>query len=230
MPRNYKRKTEPQYSLEKLNLALERIKQGDTVYSVSKRFEIAQSTLRNRIKRKTDSAVQGPGRKQLIPKEIEEDIAVNLKYLCELQQPLTRAEIVSIVREYFEVKKIPNPFSKVNKAPGREWMDGFLSRHPELVRRKAQPLQKSRVQCATKEAFTKFFGLLKNKIETLGIKDPAQIVNLDETGYSSSVGSNVIASKGSRCFANSRGVWQRNLFSSRDCCCKWALISSSYNI
>lgn len=112
MVRNYKKKTEPKYSLEKLNLALESVRNGDSVYSVSKRFEIPLSTLWNRIKRGTDSTVQGPGRKQLVPKEIEDDLAANLKYLCELQQPLTRAEIVSVVQEYFEVKKNSKPFFK----------------------------------------------------------------------------------------------------------------------
>lgn len=71
-------------------------------------------------------------------------------------------------------------------------MDGFLSWYPYLVRQKAQPLQKARVQSSTKEAFINFFELLRNKITSLGIKDPSQIVNLDETGYSSSIGANIL--------------------------------------
>lgn len=47
--------------------------------------------------------------------------------------------------------------------------------------------------------------MLKNKIETLGIADPAQIINLDETGYSSSVGSIVLAPKGSKCVSQVQG-------------------------
>lgn len=70
MVRNYKKKTEPKYSLGKLNLALENVRKGDSVYSVSKRFEIPLSTLWNHIKRQTDSTVHGPVRKLLVPKVI----------------------------------------------------------------------------------------------------------------------------------------------------------------
>lgn len=41
-------------------------------------------------------------------------------------------------------------------------MDGFLSQRPDIVRRKAQPLQKARVQCSTREAFVNFFDKIKN--------------------------------------------------------------------
>lgn len=170
MPRNYKRKTSPKYDLNKLTSAMESIQKGESVYSVSKRFGIAESTLRNRIKRKTNPNVLGAGRKQLVSEEIEQDLANNIKYLCELQQPLTRAEVISIVQEYFEMMELPNPFSKTNKCPGREWMDGFLKRYPDLVKRKAQPIQKARVQCSSQESFTKFFDMLSKKLKNLGYK------------------------------------------------------------
>jgi hypothetical protein len=87
------------------------------------------------LKRKTQDNIQGAGRKQLIPQKIEQDLASNIEYLVQLQQPLTKAEISHIVQEYFEVRQIPNPFSKNNKSPGREWLDGFFKRYPQLVKR-----------------------------------------------------------------------------------------------
>lgn len=213
MPRNYKRKTQPKYDLDKLNCALERIKKGDSVYSASKTFGIAESTLRNRLKRKTKDNIQGAGRKQLISEEIEAELASNIEYLVDLQQPMTKAEILHIVQEYFEVKEIPNPFSKNNKAPGREWLDGFFKRFPQLVKRKAQGIQKARVQSATTEAFTKFFEMLGTKVNELNITNPAQIINLDETGYSSSLTGTVIAKKGTKCVSQVHGGSGKETFS-----------------
>lgn len=74
-------------------------------------------------------------------------------------------------------------------------------------------MQKARVQSSTREAFTKFFNLLKNKITAFGIKDPSQIVNLDETGYCSSVGANVIAPKGSKCVSQVQGGSGKDTYS-----------------
>lgn len=109
--------------------------------------------------------------------------------------------------------ELPNPFSKTNKCPGREWMDGFLKRYPDLVKRKAQPIQKARVQCSSQESFTKFFDMLSKKIKELGIQNPAQVINLDETGYSSSLGSNVLAEKGTKCVSQIQGGSGKETFS-----------------
>lgn len=213
MPRNYKRKTEDRYSKEVLNKALARIKNGDSVYSVSRTMNIPEQTLRNRLKRKTEDSVKGAGRKPLIPEEIENDLAENIVLLSDSQQPLTRGEIISIVQEYFEVNQLKNPFSKTNKSPGREWFDGFMRRHPQIVKRKAQAIQKSRVQCATKESFTKFFTMFKATVEKLGIKNPGQIVNLDETGYASSTATRVLAKKGTKCVSQVQGGSGKEMFS-----------------
>lgn len=74
-------------------------------------------------------------------------------FLSDMQRPLTRAETAGIIQEYFQVNKLINPFSKNNDGPGKEWMIGFLQRHPQISRRKSQPLQMARAQCSTSEAF-----------------------------------------------------------------------------
>ena len=84
-------------------------------------------------------------------------------------------------------------------------MDGFLKRYPEIVRRKAQPIVKSRVQCATKEAFTVFFNLLQTKIETVAITYPTQIISLDKIECSSSVGAIVLAHVGTKFVSQVQG-------------------------
>ena len=162
MPRTYIKKTleKPKYDLEVLEAAIEAVKNGSSIYLASKTYSVPESTIRNRIKRNSDSEKQGPGRKQLIPKHIEDEIASHIIFLSDIQQPLTRAETASVVQEYFKVNKLPNPFSQNNDGPGKEWMMGFLQRHPEISKRKAQPLQKARAQCATRESFQKFFDTL----------------------------------------------------------------------
>lgn len=69
----------------------------------------------------------------------------------------------------------------------------FLKRYPKIRDQKTQPLQKARAQCPTTESFTKFFSMLGNTTNRLNIKNPAQIINLDETEYNSTIETTVLA-------------------------------------
>lgn len=213
MPRTYQKKRVVQYSLEELQAAVASVKDGMSIYQAAKAYNVPESTIRNRIQQKTANEVKGPGRNQLIPKHIEDELASHIIFLSDIQQPLTRLEILNIVQEYFSTSKIKNPFSKVSGGPGREWLMNFLKRYPEIKDRKAQPLQKARAQCATVESFTKFFNMLKEHVGRLNITNAAQIINLDETGYSSSIGTKVLAKKGTRCVSQIQGGSGKETFS-----------------
>lgn len=200
MPRKYVKKTNPKYARDVLIAAMEAVSTGTSIYAASRQFGVPESTIRNRIKRKTPVTRVGAGRSRFLPSDIEKDLADNVILLSSVHNPLTRGEILNTVHEYCKLKKITNPFSKKADAlPGEEFLRGFFKRHPNLVSRKAEALQAARVNCSTKENYSIFFGLLERKIKELNISSPEQIINLDETGYDTSLATTVIARKGTKC-------------------------------
>ncbi|KAI4469775.1 hypothetical protein MML48_1g18716 [Holotrichia oblita] len=200
MPRKYIKKTDPKYARDVLIAAMEAVNTGTSIYAASKQFGVPESTIRNRVKRKTPVTRVGAGRSSFLPSAIEQDLADNVILLSSVHNPLTRGEILNTVHEYCKVKQIRNPFSKKADAlPGEEFLRGFFKRHPNLVSRKAEALQVARVNCSTKENYSIFFRLLERKIKELNISSPEQIINLDETGYDTSLATTVIARKGAKC-------------------------------
>jgi hypothetical protein len=55
--------------------------------------------------------------------------------------------------------------------------------------------------------------MLDKKVNELHITNPAQIINLDETGYSSSLSGTVIAKKGTKCVSQVHGGSGKETFS-----------------
>lgn len=82
MPRKYVKKNQdkPKYTLKVLKSALKFVQNGSSIYLSSKTYSVPESTIRNRWKRNTHPEVQGPGRKKLIPKEVEDEIASNILF------------------------------------------------------------------------------------------------------------------------------------------------------
>lgn len=51
-----------------------------------------------------------------------------------------------------------------------------------------------------------FFGKLANKVKILGITNPAQVINLDETGYDSVISSTVLRQIGVKCVSQAQVI------------------------
>ncbi|KAH9631406.1 hypothetical protein HF086_012194, partial [Spodoptera exigua] len=58
----------------------------------------------------------------------------------------------------------PNPFNAEKKEAGREWINGFLKRHPELSIRKPENTSAARASDFNKVAVEKFFNFLSDTV------------------------------------------------------------------
>ncbi|KAJ8887805.1 hypothetical protein PR048_014023 [Dryococelus australis] len=117
-----------------------------SIYKAAKAHNVPESTTRNHIKKKTANKVKGSQRNQLIPKYIEDELASHITFFSDIQQPLSRSEILPEVEDNFSVNKLENRFSYEKSGPGGEWLMHFLKRYPEIKDRKAEPLQKAHAQ------------------------------------------------------------------------------------
>ena len=69
-----------------------------------------------------------------------------------------------------------------NGIPGKDWISGFLKRHPDLTIRSPTALSTVRARMLNPTVTEKYFLELSNTLLSLGIKDiPVRIWNIDET-------------------------------------------------
>lgn len=180
MPRNYVPKTKT-YSDLKLQEALERIHKGEISYrEAQSEYKIDKSLLWRRVHNYNMSK---QGRKTVLSKEEEDDLAEKIKTMAKWGWALTRQEIRSVVHTYVVQNNINNNFK--NNCPGKDWMQLFFQRNG-LVAKKLEQLEKSRRQ-ATSDPFIiyHFYEILEKTLTSLNLHDkPQQIFNLDETSFS----------------------------------------------
>ena len=187
MVRNHKRTTnQSSWSEESLKNASSDIRSKHlSVKAASKKYAIPRTTLTRHVKNK----VTAPGTKKLgkfqtvFSIEVEKQLVNNIKEMQIRFFGLTRENLCSLAFEYATANNINNPFNKQKKAAGKDWLDLFLKRHPELSLRQPEATSVARATGFNKIQVARFYSLLKGLIEENDI--PAEkIFNIDETGMS----------------------------------------------
>ena len=103
----------------------------------------------------------------------------------------------AIIQDFIREKELENPFKE--DRPGRDWLDGFLRRHPKVVPRKTEHLSNSLAKAEDPVVIQNWFTLLDKILTEKDIKGlPSQIFNCDESGFVTDPKSQtVLAQKGS---------------------------------
>ncbi|KAJ8028895.1 hypothetical protein HOLleu_28147 [Holothuria leucospilota] len=143
---------------------------------------VPESSLRFQLKNnkggKFDSSL---GRPSLIPHEEERMLKDHIIHLAKLGYPLTRSDVLQIATQtavFLKVKKDPSHLLS------QHWLNGFLSRWPELKVVRPSKLGMKRAKAITKESISKYFNELNNILIKYELKDkPHLIFNVDETGF-----------------------------------------------
>lgn len=84
---------------------------------------------------------------------------------------------------------------------GKDWLTGFLERHPDLAKRKPQGLSQARCDGLNKIDVQNYFSLLGQLLKDLNLFNcPERIYNCDETGFplNNTAQNHIIAKKGSK--------------------------------
>ncbi|KAB0803072.1 hypothetical protein PPYR_02666 [Photinus pyralis] len=198
MPRKYLRtSTKASWSSENMNAALKAISDGASVRQVSIRFGIPRSTLQDRMK-KGDNSRAVLGRKSVFSVNAEKELVTEIIRLSKIFYGLTSQEIRQCAFNYAEKNNINHPFIRDKKAAGRDWMERFLNRNPEISVRKPQPTSLNRLTSFNREEITLFFSKLQSVMEKHKFT-PTRIFNADETGISNvQVSAKILAQKGQK--------------------------------
>lgn len=189
--RVYKRKTDRQkWSEEAMKNAIEACLSGQSGYKkAAMQFAVPRSTLRDRIKKATregttsaEASVKKLGRYKAVFTDQQEDELV--AYILEMETKLfgvTYDDLRKIAFQLAEKNNIPHPFNKNTKEAGKDWVFGFLKRHPELSLRKPEPTSAARAMGFNRTAVNKFFECLTSVYDRYNFPQ-TRIFNCDETG------------------------------------------------
>nr|XP_023026974.1 uncharacterized protein LOC111514962 [Leptinotarsa decemlineata] len=165
---------------EQMALALQAVKNGMSVRTAAKEFNIARRTIRNHLlSGKTEKKL---GRTSCLTLEQESELCEIIFRLADVGMPLTSTVIRRSVHEYCQRNGIPAPFTDKNIA-GRKWLKLFLGRHPEVVKRKSQFMNPARSAKLNKFIVNDYFEKLREVMLKLDIlQSPQRIFNIDEKG------------------------------------------------
>ena len=185
MVRTYKRKTERgRYGLEKLLDVVEKVKRGE----ISKRqAEIQHGIPRKTLTRHLRGQVQKPGSLGRYVSVLGDDFEKCLvEHIIKLQQMLfglTTADVKTLAFKVAEQMGINNPFNKQKGGAGKDWLRGFLRRHPTISIRSPEATSIGRAVGFNKPSVDKFFDVYRTEL----LKDQFtadRVWNVDETGLS----------------------------------------------
>ncbi|XP_063241735.1 uncharacterized protein LOC134541920 [Bacillus rossius redtenbacheri] len=171
------------WSKEDLDKALAMIRSKKiSILGASKRYNIPRRTLGGYVKSQVWNKKKN-GRPTVLTGEQEVQLVARITRLADVGFPLTVKVLRKCVYTFCEKNRIKQQFSVMKGYAGRKWLKGFLQRHPEIARRKAQHLNEARAQKINKFIVNDYFRTLKDVMTKLDIAHmPERIYNVDEKG------------------------------------------------
>jgi len=201
MVRTYKRKTNrAEYGSEALVTALGALDAGESVKNVSRIYGIPPKTLR----RHRDKKVKSPGEVCMGAKTAvftaaqEADLVTHIQEMERSFFGMSTTDVRKLAYQLAKHLGVSGIFSNASEIAGRDWLAGFMKRHPTLSIRSPQATSLSRAVSFNKPTVMNFFGLYQN-IVTANNLNATKIWNVDESGISTvQRPMKIVASKGAR--------------------------------
>lgn len=106
-----------------------------------------------------------------------------MKGMAKIGYGQSRSQLQNVVKNILDADGRTNPF--VDNKLGRDWLQRFGKRHPEITERVAEPLGKERALLTTAKIDGWFQGLeeyMKEGCEDI-LLDSFRIYNCDESGF-----------------------------------------------
>ena len=166
---------------DNMKAAMEAVSSGEMTVSASSRvFKVPRKTLDDRI-RGNVSHGKKPGRTTILTPEEEESLTQYLLYMAERGFPLTRTMVKAFAWAIAKRSGNDARFSP-EQGPSEHWWQLYRKRHPNIVLRKSDSLERTRAEAFNEVIVTEYFEILRNTLTTNNLTtSPRQIYNCDET-------------------------------------------------
>lgn len=178
MVRNYVKKTE-----ESMKQAIEAINNGGKCAPVAAHYGIPRTTLRKRFdKMKEDPSHDSwqKGFKRVFTDEQEKYlVSIFMAYEMDLVG-FSSSEVKDIAYDLAVRLDLKHRFSIKKESAGKDWLSGFMKRHPTVSLRLPEPTSSARSLGFNKIVVDQFFDKLERILDVFNIQ-PDNIYNFDET-------------------------------------------------
>ncbi|XP_065642749.1 uncharacterized protein LOC136074370 [Hydra vulgaris] len=213
MVRNYIRKIDcGNFSEQNMLLAIDSVKLKEmSLRKAALTFSVNKDALLRRFQRKLKNLEYcnihkrslGSFKKVLLD-DTENQLVSYIEEMDSVYYGLSISDIQQIVFRYVEKYNIVHPFNKYNGVAGRDFVSGFLKRHPDLLIRKPQGLSLNRINglnCSSVNIYFKNIEIVLKKYKF----EAHQIFYCDESGITTvHEPVKVITKKGKHCISSVR--------------------------
>ena len=211
MVRHYKRKTDrTNWSEDQMKLAILAVENKEmSLRQAAVSYSVAKDSLNCRVKGKLKSLSEEEKHKNVLGRyravlshEQEKELEELIIKMDGAFYGLSINDIRTLVPDYCKKNNIANNFNSVNGMAGRDFVSGFLKRHPKLSLRKPEAVSFNRVFGLNKTSVNLYFDNFKTVLEHHDFQ-PHQIFNCDESGLTCvHKPVKVLAPKGKRCVSS----------------------------
>ena len=181
--------------------AIEEIKKNNlSIGKAATLYNIPKSTLERHVNKKIrNSGTTDLGNfKPALTSSLENQLVEHAKKLQDMFFGLTPESLRELAFDIAKANHINVPFRNANHKAGKDWLAGFLKRHPELSIRQPEATSFNRAIGFNRTQVKRFFDLLKSILQKETITSN-MIYNVDETGITCvQKPSKVIAKKGTK--------------------------------
>ena len=165
-----------QYSVKDLETAVDMVKCGKmSIRKAAKNFHIPKSTIGDRISGRVPEGAK-VGKSTVFLMEVENKLAGKVKEAAAKGFGLSRMQLAAKAAQLAKSLHLRTPFT--NGIPGKDWISGFMNRHPDISLRLPTPLSTCRARCLNTTLTSKYFCELEGVLKE---KQPLKVWNIDET-------------------------------------------------
>ena len=156
--------------------------------SSSKMHSVPRQTLRRHLAktRSGEGVYKCLGRKPVLSMQQEQELKETIFAMEAKLFGLTRDDVRKLVFEFCETKNIKNTFNKTAKCAGKDWLKGYMSRHPDISARIPKATSIQRAIGFNRAKVDRYMQLLHTTIfddTDKRVIDEGSIFNVDESGY-----------------------------------------------
>ena len=166
--------------------------------AVSRNFGIPARTLRRHRDKKvaTVGSVCLGSKKTVFSKDVEVTLHEHIAHMDKCLYGLTTTDVRRLAYDLAVKLGCPHTFNEETKMAGRDWLQGFFKRHPDLAIRQPQGTNIDRAVGFNRPKVQQFFDLYRAQLEGSDYA-PSKICNMDKTGVTNvQKPGKVVATKG----------------------------------
>ncbi|GBP12702.1 hypothetical protein EVAR_10342_1 [Eumeta japonica] len=194
MGKTYKKKTNRgDWAQESMEKTVDAVIEGKMGYMLAaKTFSVPQTTLERKVKASRENLAASSSASIKVPLGLKRPIFTEdeekelCTYIIDMESRLyglTTKDLKALAYNLAVKNNKPHPFNVQKQEAGKDWVQGFLNRHPELSIREPESTSAARAAGFNKEVVDQFYTFLGNIYDEHHLT-PDRIYNCDETGIS----------------------------------------------